>query len=694
MLARFSVVLVCCFMSTFAAAQSSPELNVMPLPASYQLGSGQFAVNASFSVSLTGYKEPRLEAGVQRFLHTLSRQTGITIPGAPPPKKATDPTAAEPTVLTIHTDHASKPVQELGEDESYSLEVTESNAQLSAATPLGVLNGLQTFLHLVQVTPTGYAVPALSLKDQPRFPWRGLMVDVSRHFMPLDSLRRTLDGMEAVHLNVFHWHLSDNQGFRIESKKFPKLQALGSDGLFYTQAEVRDFIAYARERGIRVIPEFDMPGHSTAMFAAYPELASAPGPYQIEHGFGVMDPAIDVTKESSYVVLDALFGEMAGLFPDRYFHIGGDEVNGKQWDDNPEIQKFKKAHDLPDNAALQAYFTKRLQKLVSGHGKIMMGWDEILAPDLPKDILIQSWRGQQSLADAAQQGFRGLLSNGYYIDLMQPASQHYAVDPLSGPAATLNAEDTTRILGGEATMWTEYVSPENLDSRIWPRTAAIAERLWSPQEVTDVNSMYRRLKIISSQMEWLGLAHHSSYVHMLERLAGSSDIEALRVFADVVEPVKGYTREETATTPATSFSPLNRLVDAVPPESDAARTFNALVDSLVAATASGGPKDPVVFAELRSHLIRWRDNDAKLQPLLQGSFLLQEDTELSATLSQLGSIGLKALDDLERGEATAEDWKSTQLLTIEEAKKPKSQLLLMIASGVQELVEGKASARP
>ena len=683
---RYSVALVCSLLSALACAQpESRELNIMPLPAAYQLGSGQLAVDASFSVVSTGYREPRLDSAVQRFLRSLSQQTGITIATA---IKASKTDASAKVTLTIHTDHTSKAVQELGEDESYTLDVTADGAKLSAATPLGTLHGLQTFLHLVQATPTGFAAPAVSIQDKPRFPWRGLMIDVSRHFMPLDSLRRTLDGMEAVHLNVFHWHLSDNQGFRVESKKFPKLQGEGSDNLYYTQAEVREFVTHARDRGIRVIPEFDVPGHCTAMFVGYPELASGPGPYSIERLWGVMDPAINIGQEHSYIFLDALFGEMAALFPDQYFHIGGDEVNGKQWDDNPAIQKFKKSHNIKDNAGLQAYFNQRLQKIVSAHGKTMMGWDEILAPALPKNIVIQSWRGQQSLADASRQGYRGLLSNGYYIDLMQPASQHYAADPLSGPAASLTDEEKKRVLGGEATMWTEYVSPENLDSRVWPRTAAIAERLWSPQQVTDVNSMYRRLKVISAQMQSLGLAHNSSYPHMLERLAGSTDIEALRVLADVVEPVKEYTREQTAPYPATSQTPLNRLVDAVSPESDAARAFNAQVDSLL----SSPSPSPVALADLRTTLSRWRDNDGKLQPLLHSSFLLQQDAAISSTLSQLGSTGLQALDYLEPGTSAPGDWKSTQLTMIQNAAKPSSQLLLMITPGIQHLVDGKPAS--
>src|SRR5450432_80154 len=675
---RCMAVLTCCLFSAVAGAQSaSRELSVMPLPTAYQLGQGQLTIDRSFTVGLTGFREARLNRAVQRFLNTLSRETGIAF--------AQDCVKAC-VGLGVSTRHGSKPVQELGEDESYSLEITATGATLNAPTPLGTLHGLQTFLHLVHATPTGYAVPVVSIQDKPRFPWRGLMVDVSRHFIPLASLRRTLDGMEAVHLNVFHWHLSDNQGFRVESKRFPKLQTHGSAGNFYTQSEIHDFVGYARDRGIRVVPEFDVPGHSTAIFVGYPELASSPGPFEVEKLWGVMDPAMNITQERTYTFLNGLFGEMAGLFPDQYFHIGGDEVNGKQWDVNPAIQEFKKSHKIKDNAGLQAYFNQRLLKIVTGHGKTMMGWDEILAPEVPKSAVIQSWRGQQSLADAARQGYRGLLSNGYYIDLMQPASQHYAADPISGPAAALSPEEKQRVLGGEATMWTEYVSPENLDSRVWPRTAAIAERLWSPQEVTDVDSMYRRLMILSAQLDALDLTHNSQYVHDLERLAGGTDIAALKVLSDVVEPVKGYTREEMAPAPASSLTPLNRLVDAVPPESDAARIFSREVESLLTSPTAA------TSADLRATLAAWRDNDAKLQPLFQESFLLKEDAVLSTELAQLGSTGLQALDYLEHGEPVPGDWKASQLAIVEEAKKPKSQLLLMVAPAVQRLVEGKGGA--
>jgi len=680
---RTMLLVLTVYLLTILADAQSPPLNLMPMPASVKTASGQLVIDPSFSVAISGHTEPRLQRAVEIFLSDLRRQTGML----PLDMKISDTATG---TLLIQCDSGTKEVQELGEDESYHLEISSSGAKLNSPTTLGIMRGLQTFLQLVQTAPVGFAAPAVTIDDKPRFPWRGLMIDCGRHFMPLDVIKRNLDGMAAVKLNVFHWHLSENQGFRVESKRFPKLHEMGSDGLYYRQDEVHDVIAYARERGIRVIPEFDMPGHSTAWFVGYPELASAPGPYEIERKWGVFDPAMDPTQEHTYHFLDEFIGEMAKLFPDNFYDIGGDEVNGKQWDANPKIQEFMRAHSMKSNQDLQAYFNKRVQAIVSKHGKTMIGWDEILRPELPRSVVIQSWRGQDSLARAATQGYRGLLSHGYYIDLMWPAYQHYVVDPLSGAAAALSSEEASRILGGEATMWAEYVSPENIDSRIWPRTAAIAERFWSPPNVHDVNSMYQRLEVVSHRLDFLGLTHNTGYATMLRRIAGSDDISTLKALADVVEPVKNYTREETAPAEPTSLTPLNRVVDAARPESDAARQFTDMVNSLL----SGKPK-PGTETQIRAALIHWRDNQVDLQPLAEKSFLVKEVMPLSQNLSALANAGLAALDYLAHGERAPDSWKSQQLALVEQAKKQQAQLLLMIAPAIRKLIdasEGQVSA--
>jgi hexosaminidase len=662
------------FLATLVAAQS-PSLNLMPMPASVQQGTGQLAITQSFSVSITGARDASLDSEVKRFTAQLSKQTGIPFR----PKAGTTPT------LTVHAGHGREAIQKLGEDESYQLTVTDSAAQLTSTTTLGALRGLQTFLQLVAITPNGFAVPVVTIKDQPRFPWRGTLIDVSRHFIPVDVLKRNLDAMAAVKLNVLHWHLSDDQGFRAESKVFPKLTGEGSEGKFYTQEEIRDLISDAHDRGIRVVPEFDTPGHSRSWFVGYPELASNPGPFTVDNENGP-ESVTDPTREETYKFLDKFVAEMGKLFPDEYFHIGGDEVDGKFWDSNPKIQTFKQSHGMKTNGDLQTYYNQHLEKILTKNHKIMVGWDEILHPDLPKNIVVQSWRGQQSLAAAAQQGYRGMLSYGYYLDLMWPAARHYATDPMSGAAANLTPEQKKLILGGESCQWAEWVTPENVDSHIWPRNAVVAERLWSPQDVTDVASMYARMHAVSLKLETLGLMHNAARERMLHRMAGNEDVTALRVLADVVEPVKDYNRWDDSKGPIDFHVPLTHMIDAVYPESDTAREFAALVQTYI---QSGG-KDKAAGAQIRSWLTLWRDNDAKLHPLLRQSSLLQESTPLSQNLAMLAAAGLQALDYLDRGQPEPDLWKTQQMAVIDQAKKPNAGLLLVVTAPVQQLVEASS----
>src|SRR5882724_3026947 len=382
------------------------QTNLMPVPASVQIQTGRLPITSSFKVAVKNYTDDRLRAGIDRMLRRLAGRTVLTLPVA----LATDEGAA---ILVVQCERAGEIIPSLNENESYSLEVNDKQARLVAPTVVGALRGLETFLQLLQGDRDGYYLPAIKIQDQPRFPWRGLLIDVARHYEPMEVLRRNLDAMAAVKLNVFHWHLTEDQGFRVESKRFPKLHTLGSDGLFYTQDQVREIIAYARDRGIRVMPEFDMPGHATSWLVGHPELGSAPGPYKIERGAGIFEPALDPTREELYQFLEGFFTEIAQLFPDEYIHIGGDENEGHQWSSNTKIQAFMKAKGIKDNHALQAYFNQHLSKILQKLGKKMIGWEEILHPDLPKDAVIHSWRGPASLAEAAKKGYNGILSAGY-----------------------------------------------------------------------------------------------------------------------------------------------------------------------------------------------------------------------------------------------------------------------------------------
>ena len=658
-----------CLLACVLVAMTLPaQTALMPQPAHLAAGQGQLIVDAGFRVALTGYTEPRLTAARDRFLATLAKQTGLIFA----------PDAPATATLTIKTTAASAPVQQLGEDESYHLAVTPAGAEITAPNPLGALHGLQTFLQLVHTTPQGFAAPAVTIDDAPRFAWRGLMIDSGRHFQPVPVIERNLDGMEAVKLNVFHWHLSEDQGFRIESKTFPLLHQKGSNGLYYTQDEVRHVIEYAHQRGIRVVPEFDMPCHTTSWFAGYPDLASGIGPYAIQTRWGIFDPAMDPTRESTFQFLDKFIGEMTALFPDAYFHVGGDECDGKEWDANARIQAYIKDHNLKDNAGLQAYFTGRVQKLVTAHHKITVGWDEVLQPSTPRDVVIQSWRGPKGLADAARQGNRVLLSNGYYIDLNQPASDHYLVDPLGGDAATLTPEQQALVLGGEATMWSEFVTPEIIDSRIWPRTAAIAERFWSPASVRDVDSMYARLEPVSQKLEAVGLTHRSFSRPMLERM--SSNPDALATLATAVQPPLEYQRG--AFKDYTTASPLNHLVDAVSPESETARLFAATAARIIAGAAT-----PADWAHARAQLVEWRDCEGRLKPTFSASDLTAELTPVAKDLTVIATIGLQALDDLRNQRTPSPAIAQASLGFLKEAAQPKAALRNMAVPPVEALVQ-------
>ena len=659
-------------------AQDGNRLKLMPIPQHVTQGQGQLRVDSGFTIGLEGYKDSRLESARKRFIDALSRETGIPL--------HSDATSDSPTLI-VKTTGTSDAVERLGEDESYHLEVSSTHAVISAPNPLGAMHGLQTFLQLVTVSPDGFIAPAVTIDDAPRFPWRGLMIDTGRHFQPMDVIKRNLDGMEAVKMNIFHWHLSEDQGFRAESKIYPLLTEKGSNGLFYTQAEMREIITYARDRGIRVVPEFDMPCHTTSWFAGYPNLASGNGPYKIETKWGVFDPAMDPTRESTFEFINRFIGEMTTIFPDAYFHVGGDECDGKEWDANPRVKEFMRARHLKDNAALQSYFTARVQKLVTAHHRIMVGWDEVLQPDTPKDVVIHSWRGPEGLAAAVHQGNRALLSNGYYIDLNQSAAEHYLVDPLGGAAASLTPEEQKRVLGGEATMWSEFTAPEIIDSRIWPRTAAIAERLWSAQDVRDVPSMYARLSAISDKLEFYGLTHQSFTRTMLQRMSGQADPKYLAILASVVQPPRGYDREELKE--YNWHSPLNHLVDAVPPESNAGRKFNDLVAAIVAGKAS-----PEQWQQAKDWLTLWHDNDAKLEPSLNHSDITAELVPVSQTLGQVSAIGLRALDDLQNHRNADAATTSTDTQTLKAAEKPQAVLRDMVVAPVETLVKAAGAQQP
>ncbi len=665
-LAAWIVVSVSLCAAAPASAQAAAAHNLMPVPARVVFEGGNLAVDARFAIAFEGARDAMLVRAAERMLLRITSLTGLPIVRS-----------GGTVALTIRCTKPASPVPSATDDETYTLKVGSSGATLTAPTPYGALHGMETFIQLIEQGPTGYVVRGATIQDQPRFPWRGLLIDVCRHWIPPNVIKRNLDAMAAVKMNVLHWHLSEDQGFRVESRVYPLLHESGSDGLYYTQEQVRDIVRYAADRGIRVVPEFDMPGHTGSWLVGYPWLSSGKGPFEIGRTWGVYDPVIDPTNEKVYTFVERLIGEMAALFPDAYFHIGGDEVNGKQWDASPAVVAYRTRHGMKTNEDLQAYFNTRVAAMLARRGKIMVGWDEILHESLPKNTVVHSWRGQKSLADAASKGYQGILSNGYYLDYIWPAAQHYAVDPMGKEAASLPADAQKRILGGEACMWSEWVTSETIDSRIWPRTAAIAERYWSPATVTDAADMYRRLGVVSRQLDATGVIHRSGYVAMLDRLANGGPTDALRGIVDLVEPVKNYSRGRRAK--VTSQMALNRIVDAARAESDEARAFGQLVDRVLANRADRDAREAVAAA-----LTRWQVLARDAQPAMSAP-LLQEAAPIVQNVSAVSGLGLRAVEAIEKKWRLALTVEETEAMT--RASAPVADVLLMVAPHVKRLVD-------
>ncbi|PJJ08194.1 hexosaminidase [Flavobacterium sp. 1] len=650
------------FASFISTAQVTKEqLNIMPWPQNISLNEGYFALTKNFKVNITGSPNERIFVGATNFLRRLDGRTGLFFNQG----FITSLNEVPDAQLQINCVRSGK--IELYEDESYLLDVTPSKITINATTDVGALHGLETLLQLLQNTNNSFYFPASKISDFPRFTWRGLMIDVARHFMPVDVIKRNLDGMAAVKMNVFHWHLVDDQGWRIEMKKHPKLIQMASDGNYYTQEEIKNIVKYAAERGILVVPEIDVPGHGSAILTAYPEIGSKVEilnvgsgekgqqlkqiqKYDLERNAGIFTPTLDPSNPKTYELLSSIFDEVCPLFPGKFFHIGGDENEGKDWDSNPKIQEFKKKHNLANNHELQTYFTMQLIPMLKKHNKTLMGWEEIMTKDMSKEAIIHSWKGSneglvagKSLVEAAKGGYKTVLSNGYYIDLMYGVEDHYSMDPMP-KNVTLTNEEKARILGGEAAMWTELATSATIDSRIWPRTAAIAERFWSNENVTDINSLRKRLKIISFRLEELGLTHIKSKEGLLRNISNNQKSDALVDLSNVCEPLKGYSRNSEGTE-YKMYSPLTLFADVCSPDASDAIEFNQAVADFL------NNKSLENQAVIVSYLNKWIKMDSDLNVLSTNAPLVQSLLPLSKSLNDIAKQLLLKIDKKENADA-------------------------------------------
>lgn len=786
---RYGLLTSGLILSGLACAAPAGDLPLMPWPAHVERpqAQGALVLNNQLTLNVSG---DDLGDAASRWRERIARQTGWTL--------QPQMTAAKAPTINVVIAKKVPAIPRPDSDESYQLKVTAEGVTLRANTRFGALRGMETLLQLIQNGAENTAIPYVTIDDAPRFPWRGLLLDSARHFMPLEAIKRQIDGMAAAKLNVFHWHLTDDQGWRFASTRYPKLQQQASDGLFYTQAQMKEIVRYATDRGIRVVPEIDMPGHASAIAVAYPELMSAPGPYQMERHWGVLKPVLDPTKEATYAFAEAMIGELAAIFPDPYLHIGGDEVDDSQWQANPAIQKFMRDKGLADSHALQAYFNRRLEAILEKHRRQMVGWDEIYHPDLPKSILIQSWQGQDALGEVAKHGYRGILSTGFYLDQPQYTAYHYrneivpqglngvdtitdndsaqswgfvmprlkgsavegsftlikgesgwrgfidfkgksrravqdiawlndnqitfSVDTWMGetrPVLTVNddklggyfllgnvrypvsgqrlddvpegsqpvvpdGEQQKNLLGGEAALWAENVAAPVLDIKLWPRTFAVAERLWSAQDVKDSDNMYQRLQAMDG---WstvsVGLQQHGQQLVQFTRLANGGSTLALQILAQAIEPAHYYTRQHLKFQANNyhQFEPLNRLADALPAESDTVRSLNRWAERLISDAEDSESADA-----LRHVFTRWQNNTADALALTESSYQLAAIGPVVQQVDKLATLGMR-LTDLVARQGTLDDKEYASVQAqLDEAAKTQDELVIAAVYPLEKLL--------
>ncbi|MFA7361189.1 MAG: family 20 glycosylhydrolase [Candidatus Kapaibacterium sp.] len=670
---RFIIIIFVSFTSCLSFAQTpkddlKPTDYLVPYPQKLNLiGDGFLKLNNGYKVIYSGKKSEKLENYIERKTELINKlvlpwnDTNISEPGKP--------------LLEINSRAISAP--DINTDESYTLEISSDKILVNSQTDIGAMRAIETIYQLIQTNADNIYLPCLKIEDHPRFQWRGLMIDVCRHFLPKSVILRNLDAMAMVKMNVFHWHLSEDQGFRVECKTFPKLHEMGSDGQYFTHEDVKEIIKYANDRGIRVVPEFDIPGHSTSWLVGYPEYASIPRDYKIERHYGAFDPTFDPTKEETYEFFDKFFQEMCALFNDEYMHIGGDENTGRDWDSSKSIQEFKRANNLKSNHELQAYFNNRIQKILEKYGKKMIGWDEILSTDLPKSIVIHSWQGKQGMVTAAKNGYYSILSNGYYIDLCQSMVDHYYNDPL--PAGIDLTDDEKKfILGGEATMWAELVDSNNVDTRIWSRTAAISEVLWSGRKTFGQDSIYNNEMMFERLSSQLLMRTSVKVIEQWQKLftefVPNQLSEKLFLYLLIPEPVEYYHRHKY--TKYSQSTPLNRVVDMLTPDAQ----FGVLINNYIGKKLRG---DKVVLPDLKTFGEGFTEEE---RTLIKSNPKLSEVLPLFDNINVSAGI-LKDLLSFEKGDYISDEKYNLYKDELTRIKAPVAELEIPYIDNLLKLLE-------
>lgn len=505
-----SLLTICVSLSLLAQRKNDASpIHIIPTPVELIASNGSLDIYNGLTIVIRSTTDSNatenLSAIVTDFLHHQGIQTSSN------PKNKS---------LTLSLGGSS------AAPEGYTLSVSKKGISIEANTEAGLFYGIQTF---IQLTPlTGTKIPYVEITDYPRFAYRGLHLDVSRHMFPIEFIKKYIDLMAKYKFNRFHWHLTDDQGWRIEIKKYPKLQEIAAYrngtiighagrstqydniryGGYYTQEDIKEVIAYAATRYVTIIPEIEMPGHASAAIAAFPELGCRGDQIQTERTYGVFDPIFCAGKESTFTFLEDVLTEVMGLFPGTYIHIGGDEAPKTRWKECPHCQKRIQDNNLKNEHELQSYFIHRIEKFVNSKGKQIIGWDEILEGGLAPNATVMSWRGEEGGIAAAKQKHDVIMTPGNwcYFDHYQdtsktepmaiggltPVREVYAYEPLP---AQLSADETKFVLGAQANVWTEYIlTAQQVEYMVYPRACALAEVVWSPKEKRNYPDFLQRME--------------------------------------------------------------------------------------------------------------------------------------------------------------------------------------------------------
>ena len=521
----------------FAAITGSAQnnINITPMPAEVKPGKGNFVLNRNTIIVLEG---SHLEKTASLFNAYLQSAYGYKLKTVKGFRGA--------NAIRLNFERLDYPIAG-----AYILNVDKNGIYIAGDNEAGVFYGMQTLIQLMPIdkdlgikkTDIDFSIPYVSINDHPRFAYRGMHLDVGRHFFPVDFIKKYIDYLAAYKYNTFHWHLTEDQGWRIEIKKYPLLTQVGScrdqtligrygsnkyDGIkycgYYTQQQIKDIVKYAADRYITTIPEIEMPGHSTAALASYPFLGCTKGPYKVMDTWGVLDDVYCAGNDSTYTFIENVLDEVMQLFPSKYIHIGGDECPKERWKACPVCQLRIKNEKLKDEHALQSYFIQRIEKYLNGKGRKIIGWDEILEGGLAPNATVMSWRGEEGGIAAAKDNHDAIMTPGShcYLDHSQtknedsvtiggylPLEKVYGYEPIP---AVLNATEAKHVLGAQGNVWTEYMaSPEKVEYMVFPRMMALSEVLWSPKEKKNWNDFEKRLPVIFSKLDDQKINYSKAY---------------------------------------------------------------------------------------------------------------------------------------------------------------------------------------